>query len=111
MKNLEKIYKIGTLMVDNEDLESLLNWNDAKKMIELLNSQDYKGFNDWRLPTKIELNEMYLKKDFIGGFSSNFYWSSSEYNANYAWIQYFSSGFQYNSSKYNLELVRCVRSV
>ena len=108
MKNLQTL---GTLMVDNEDLESLLNWNDAKKMIELLNSQDYKGFNDWRLPTKIELNEMYLKKDFIGGFSSNFYWSSSEYNANYAWIQYFFDGFQGYDSKDSSTLVRCVRSV
>ena len=102
---------IENLQIDYSDLKDLYDWDEAKKQIEMLNSQDYKGFNDWRLPTKIELNEMYLKKDFIGGFSSNYYWSSSEYSAISAWNQNFYNGFQNYNNKINFILVRCVRSV
>ena len=101
---------IGNLQIDDQDLEGSFNWDEAKARVKLLNSQDYKGFNDWRLPTKDELNLIYENKEDIGGFSSNFYWSSSEYNANYAWIQYFFDGFQGNDNKDSNELVRCVRS-
>ena len=53
-------------------------------------------YDDWFLPSKDELNLMYqnLKNEGIGGFSDENYWSSSEYNANYAWGQYFASGNQ-----------------
>ena len=35
-------------------------------------------FDDWYLPTKDELNQMYIQKDNIGGLASNWYWSSTE---------------------------------
>ena len=108
MKTLQTIEKI---MVDDQDLEGSFNWDEAKARVELLNSQDYKGFSDWRLPDKDELNEIYLKKDEIGGFSSISYWSSTEYIAGLVWIQLFSNGYQYYYSKGSDRLVRCVRSV
>ena len=54
----------------------------------------YGGYDDWYLPSKNELGLMYinLKVDGIGGFSSNFYWSSSQENNNNAWIQNFNYG-------------------
>ena len=43
-------------------------------------------------------------------FVENFYWSSTENNANYAWVQYFYNGSQYSSNKgYTTSYVRAVR--
>ena len=67
---------------------------------------------DWFLPSKDELNQMYLnlKNEGIGGFSGELYWSSSEYNANYAWYQYFYYGNQSNFNRYYNYRVRPVRA-
>lgn len=35
------------------------------------------GFSDWRLPTKAELEQMYINKDKIGDFLNKVYWSST----------------------------------
>jgi len=70
------------------------------------------GFTDWYLPAKDELNLMYvnLHTQSLGSFASNFYWSSSEYDANYAWGQGFSNGNQASNSKTNAYYVRAVRA-
>ncbi len=44
------------------------------------------GYSDWFLPSKEELTELWINRDFIGGFVIDFYWSSSEYDAESAWI-------------------------
>jgi Protein of unknown function (DUF1566) len=67
-------------------------------------------YGDWYLPSKHELNLLYLQQTVVGGFSSNVYWSSSEYNDSYAWFQFFSNGFQDNDYKYNPSYVRAVRA-
>jgi hypothetical protein len=54
------------------------------------------GYSDWLLPSKDELNKVYQSKNIIGGFENWVYWSSSEIDANYAWIQNFTSGSQYS---------------
>jgi hypothetical protein len=36
------------------------------------------GYNDWFLPSKDELNQMYQENNVISGFSGEMYWSSSE---------------------------------
>ena len=68
------------------------------------------GKYDWFLPSKDELNQMYLQRSIIGGFSSNGYWSSSQHSSNNAWFQDFSYGFQFDGSKYGSGQVRCSRS-
>jgi len=69
------------------------------------------GYDDWFLPSKDELNEVYKNMDLIGGFNtSSYYWSSSEYKNETAWYQNFSTGFQYNFSKANTYRVRAVRA-
>lgn len=54
------------------------------------------GYADWFLPSKDELDLMYryLKKNYLGGFSEGYYWSSSEGDAYNAWFQHFGSGTQ-----------------
>jgi hypothetical protein len=54
------------------------------------------GYSDWFLPSKDELNILYLNKDAIGNFSNYYYWSSSEMtNQLYsAWAQDFNYGQQ-----------------
>lgn len=57
----------------------------------------YRGPNnlsDWYLPSKDELNQMYLQKGAISGLPSNTYWSSSENSSVGAWAQIFFTGRQ-----------------
>jgi len=70
------------------------------------------GYSDWFLPSKDELNLMYenLKVFGVGGFADDYYWSSSEFNANYAWLQSYLSGNQLNYYKFNPLRVRAVRA-
>jgi hypothetical protein len=78
------------------------------------------GHIDWFLPSKDELNKMYLNKATINttaaansgsDFSANNYWSSTEYDSNTAWVQYFGNGGQGYYDKLNTYVsVRAVRA-
>ncbi len=67
-------------------------------------------YGDWYLPSKYELNLLYLQKTAVGGFASAYYWSSTEYGNDYAWLQYFDNGSLYGSSKNLTTYVRAVRA-
>ena len=70
-------------------------------------------YGDWYLPSKYELNLLYLQKTVVGGFDLIKYWSSSEYNEFDAWIQDFSDGQQLGhiyGIKYRGYYVRAVRA-
>ena len=94
--------RIGGLEVAQNDFPEDINWDDAGKACKALG-------DGWRLPTKDELNLMYLNKDRIGGFANNNYWSSKVYLNDFAWLQFFYNGFQDVSVKGNLNFVRAVR--
>ena len=72
------------------------------------------GYTDWYLPSRDELDKLYLNKDAIGGFTDSLYWSSSEASADLAWIQSFSrfgmGGDQLNEDKLAQDRVRAVRA-
>lgn len=72
----------------------------------------YRGgrMSDWYLPSKDELNQMYLQRSAIGGFSSNYYWSSSSPISSDAWVQHFGNGYQTRGSKNVASYVRPVRA-
>jgi hypothetical protein len=66
------------------------------------------GYDDWFLPSKDELNQMYQQRGVIGGFASDKYWSSSEGSSSYAWGQDFGNGSQGYVYKYvNLRVRAC----
>ena len=69
------------------------------------------GYADWFLPSKDELNELYLNRGIVGGFASITYWSSSsDHNLNFAWFQNLDAGGQGNTAKNNPQGVRAVRA-
>ena len=68
------------------------------------------AYGDWYLPSKNELNLLFINRVAIGGFSSFYYWSSSEFSLNNAWDQDFTSGLQNNFLKDNAFYVRAVRA-
>jgi uncharacterized protein (TIGR02145 family) len=52
------------------------------------------GFTDWYLPSQNELNQLYLNRVAIGGFTNayNYFWASTEVDASNAKLQNFLSG-------------------
>lgn len=74
-------------------------------------------YDDWYLPSKYELNLMYMNigpgaaapNTNIGGFASTYYWSSTEEDDNQAWYQLFLLGGQFTGTKnlsYNVRAIR-----
>ena len=79
------------------------------------------GYNDWYLPSKDELNKLYLNKTAVGGFASSAsirYWSSTEGGSCGscpvgifgAWNQSFSNGTQFDDPRNITLSVRAVRA-
>jgi len=113
-----KPIRIGNLEVAQNNFPNKMNWYDANKACADLG-------NGWRLPTKDELNQLYINKDPIGGFANvysengSIYWSSTDNGySNYqpiislAWAQNFINGYQFGyGGKDNLLCVRAVRSL
>ena len=68
---------IANLEVYANDFPEKMNWDDAAKACNNLGE-------GWRLPTKEELNKLFKEKDNIGGFESEFYWSSTSFATTHA---------------------------
>ncbi len=90
----------------------LMGFNQAKEYAAKL---DAHGHQDWRLPTKAELNVLYNNRRAIGGFNlygprpAGWYWSSSQDDDWSAWDQRFSDGTQCGLWKDGHSSVRCLR--
>ncbi|MEI8203788.1 MAG: DUF1566 domain-containing protein [Bacteroidota bacterium] len=68
------------------------------------------GYNDWYLPSKDELNKLYLNYSLVGIFTPTSYWSSTEYDATNAWYQGFPGGYQGSGGPKNSNsAVRAIR--
>ena len=88
---------------------------------DICNNLILNGYDDWFLPSKGELNEMYLNLYIQGlgnfvvnsGIGSARYWSSTQYNINSAWTQQFydtsTDGSPGPNGKDNLGYVRDIR--
>jgi hypothetical protein len=70
-------------------------------------------YGDWYLPSKHELNLLYLQKTVVGGFATtntSYYTSSTEETSQYVWGQNFGTGVQTNYSKSYLDNIRPIRA-
>jgi hypothetical protein len=70
----------------------------------------WEGYDDWFLPSKDELNQMYLQKSVFPGYMNGYYWSSSEFSGIYAFVQSFLTGYQYNERKDTPTSTRAIRA-
>ena len=106
---------IGTGAQNTGDI---VTWcTEAGIAARIADNYSLNGYNDWFLPSRDELFEMYRKIGpgsttigNVGGFTGSNYWSSSEWDVTFAWLVFFSGGNQTQSSKSNTFGVRAVRA-
>jgi len=67
-------------------------------------------YDDWYLRSIDELFQLWLNKAAIGGFTNNYYWSSTEYDNGDALIFSFEYGYQNSNQKNSYWYVRAVRA-
>ena len=99
---------IGTGEQNTADI--LAGCADSGIAARLADEYSNSGESDWFLPSKDDLNQMYVERIRVGGFSGGFYWSSSEYDSNFASLQIFSTGYPTTYAKLSMNHVRPVRS-
>jgi len=85
--------------------------NAAKLCDDHTNTDTGTGvYSDWYLPSKDELNELWVNRVALGIVSTDEYWSSSEWGTDHAWYTFFNNGGQFLNNKANLQSVRCIRT-
>ena len=104
--------KIGTGLQNTMDI--LKGCSSANIAAKLCLDLVLNGYDDWFLPSKDELWQLFLHKDIVGSFASDVtapYWSSTEVeNSNGAWRQTFSNYLEQTIyDKYRVFNVRAVR--
>ncbi len=131
--NLMWLQDANTALTSGYDTDGRMTWDEANGWIHSLNSANYKGHNDWRLPTSdtcygfncigSELGYMFYTSlgnsvgslTNTGPFGSTLqpeaYWLGTEYNTDLAWAFDFAIGYQYHISKLDLPLAWAVRDV
>lgn len=67
------------------------------------------GFEDWFMPSLLEMEYLYKNRDQIGGFTDSEYWSSCESNAENACVMSFITGEKLSKPKSEIRRVRVVR--
>jgi hypothetical protein len=99
------------LVAETQD-QGYTSWYEAQNLISNPSNHSVNGqkFRDWRMPTRFELNEMYVQRVAIGGFASSFYWSSTELTYALALRQNFNGGGQVDNAKGGDLYVRSVRA-
>lgn len=108
------------------DKSAHLEWQDSPEVSEKINiwkmakahceSMYYKGFNDWRLPSKSELLRLAKSKSLKKGFSylgDYLYWSKDEEKEDElnAYVVYLPNGFVSLSDKCEKNYALCVRDI
>jgi hypothetical protein len=85
---------------------------ETRRAAQVCAGMNIKGFKDWFLPSKDELNLMYknLKQKGLGNFNDNWYWSSSQADGNGAWNQNFRNGYQDGGLKNLACSIRAIRT-
>jgi hypothetical protein len=99
------------LVAATQDQSSATTWYEAQNNISNPENHNTEGkkYTDWRLPTRYELNLLYLQRTVVGGFANSSYWSSTEYDYSNVWYQYLDNGSQGDNSKGVTYYVRAIR--
>lgn len=99
---------IGSGLQNTADI--LAGCDEAGIAAEIANNFFWFGFSDWFLPSRDELNLLYVHRDIIGNFTNGDYWSSTEYGTNQAWYQSFGNGTLSHTPKNEPLRVRPIRA-
>jgi uncharacterized repeat protein (TIGR02543 family) len=92
-------------IVKKLDKLGLLDWYAAQVCDNYTNN----GFDDWFLPSKDELNQLYINRDYVGNLGTEVYWSSTQNIEPYC--QSFVNGLQMTAVNLNSgKFVRAVRA-
>jgi len=79
-----------------------MNWQDAKAWCELVGGE---------LPPRDVLLQCFMNEDIKSEFKTEWYWSSTAFNASHAWGQSFYNGTQDFTNKSIYNCVRAVKKV
>jgi hypothetical protein len=101
---------IGTGQQNTADIVAQVGNVAATSAAVYCDEYTYGGFSDWFLPSKDELNELYVNQIIVGGFLSSYYSTSSEYSNDAFWFQSFIDGNPNTPYKNNAYYIRPVRS-
>jgi hypothetical protein len=106
---------IGTGMANTKKVVAL--FGDGLYAAKICDDLILNGYDDWFLPSQLELTELAKKNFLIGGFTDGWYWSSTdlggEPHAFYAFNTHFPDGFvklNTDMNKPSLNLVRAIRA-
>ena len=100
-------------------LDIINSCNDSLSSAFQTSIIQWEGYDDWYLPSKDELIEIYNsigngnEESYISellGLENDYYWSSSEYSDKYSWYLHLEDGYSYYNDKYETFKVRPIRS-
>ncbi len=114
-----------------QELKKWMNWEMAQGFIKDINENRFAGFDNWRLPTRVELQTLFeegksvpwkyywttniVHIDPIFGYTSCCFWSSEAKDETYAWTFNYIRGKAYPSPMggpgLSLSAIRPVRSM
>ncbi len=98
---------LGTGMANT--IQIVNKYGDGVYAAKLCNDLTLNGYTDWWLPSREEMNKIFINRGIIGGFTDYFYWTSSEYNTANAYYKYFPVGSSLDGGTHNPYRVRPVR--
>lgn len=99
-----------------------LTFAEAEKYVAELNAKRHCGFDDWRLPTRVELLTLVddtrcdpaIDTDAFPGTPIEYFWTGTDYAGdnknNYTWLVHFYGGGSGLSGRYDSNRVRAVRT-
>ncbi len=114
------IWEVKTTDGSIHDKDNTYTWYDTEDYIQVLNSANFGGYSDWRLPTIKELTTIenfatynpIINTAYFPNTNSDYFWSDTTVavNPDYAWGTHFSWGHGHSLSKSDASYyVRAVR--
>lgn len=107
---------IGTGSANTDTIISAQGATETSYAAGLARAYTGGEYTDWFLPSKDELNQIYINKSTLeavsgfNAFTNTYYWSSTEHDSDDALMQLFPIGHQLNFTKGFTSTVRAVRA-